>query len=80
MYYHENVTRPHHRLTESFRRPSLCGPPRHAAVIREGGGFVWELRKADLVAYGRSPIHYATAAKAQAAGDRALERGFRSTI
>ena len=77
MTHHENVTRPPHRLTEAFlQRPS---PSRHALVVRDSCGFMWELRESGHT-YGHSPVHYPTAAKAQDAGDRALARGFRSTI
>lgn len=44
----------------------------HISVIREDGGFVWELRQASLVPLRRSPGHFPTSAKAQAAGVRAL--------
>ena len=44
----------------------------HISVIREDGGFVWEMRQASLVPLRRSAGHFPTSAKAQAAGDRAL--------
>lgn len=70
-----NITRPRasHRLTEGFHKPSCTAP--HVSVLREDGGFVWELRRPNLVTYGRSPVHYATQAMTQAAGGRALASG-----